>query len=70
MEVSVDIPLVFHVGMHKTGTTWLQNAYFSKNENFNLLNNSIEPWEDELLKEIISVDEQDFDIQKIRKLIK
>jgi hypothetical protein len=70
LEVLEDIPLVFHIGMHKTGTTWLQNSYFSKNKDFNLLNDTIEPWNDDLLKEIISVDELDFNIQKVRKIIK
>jgi hypothetical protein len=70
LEVLADIPLVFHIGMHKTGTTWLQNSYFSKSSSFNLLNNTSEPWNDELLKEIISADELDFNIHKIRKIIK
>ena len=36
--------IYFHIGFHKTGTTWLQNKLFLNTEHFNLINNHTQPW--------------------------
>ncbi len=60
--------VVFHIGHHKTGTTWLQNSYFQQTEVFNLLNNTQQPWRDVLCKKIIRSEK--FDSQGCREIIK
>lgn len=45
--------LIVHIGLHKTGSTWLQKMFFEADENFHLLNDFKKPWEDELCKAII-----------------
>ena len=45
--------LVFHIGHHKTGSTWLQQNYFNELEEFNLLNDYIKPWDDSLCQAVI-----------------
>lgn len=49
--------LVFHIGHHKTGTTWLQRNYFEGTAEFNLLNSYIAPWDDELCQALISTND-------------
>lgn len=61
--------LFFHIGFHKTGTTWLQNVCFEKKSVFNLLNNYKQPWNDELCINIIQKDEYDFDPTLCRSII-
>ena len=34
--------IYFHIGFHKTGSTWLQRELFSDKSYFNLLNNFFE----------------------------
>lgn len=46
--------LIFHIGFHKTGTTWLQKKYFSNPDLFHLLNDPIVPWNDDLCRMIIN----------------
>jgi hypothetical protein len=55
--------LVYHIGFHKTGTTWLQNVLFKEKEIFNLINNSQRPWEDEFCRQIINHNQYDFNLQ-------
>lgn len=61
--------VVFHIGMHKTGTTWLQNTYFLNDKSYHLINDTISPWDDELLKNIIGVCDYDFHPYRSRKII-
>lgn len=60
--------LVFHVGHHKTGTTWLQSNYFQNNYVFNLLNDYRRPWEDELCINIIQAEK--FNVKKCKEIIR
>ncbi|WP_346857509.1 sulfotransferase domain-containing protein [uncultured Draconibacterium sp.] len=43
----------FHIGFHKTGTTWLQTQIFSNSDHFNLINNFREPWKDEIIQYLV-----------------
>ncbi|MDX2360035.1 MAG: sulfotransferase [Crocinitomicaceae bacterium] len=45
--------LVFHIGHHKTGSTWMQQHYFQAEDQFHLLNDTKLPWDDVLCREII-----------------
>lgn len=62
--------IVFHIGHHKTGTSWLQSQYFSNEKYFNLLNNFQSPWDDFLCKEIIHRDVEDFNSNICKSYLK
>lgn len=53
--------LVFHIGYHKTGTSWLQQSYFREHPEIALLSNSEQPWEDKFLSYLIATPDTDFD---------
>lgn len=53
--------LAFHIGYHKTGTSWLQQSYFREHPGIELLCNSEHPWEDKLLAYLIATPDADFD---------
>ena len=62
--------ILFHIGFHKTGSTWLQQKYFSNSSNFNLINNSVEPWKDILIKNIVSNTSDDININELSQSFK
>ena len=45
--------LYFHIGFHKTATTFLQKNIFSNKKTFNLLNNYKTPWDDEIIRYLV-----------------
>lgn len=53
--------LVFHIGYHKTATSWLQQSYFREHPGIALLSNSERPWEDKLLSYLIATPDAVFD---------
>jgi hypothetical protein len=69
LEVLKELNVVYHVGFHKTGTTWLQNHFFTKNKGLKLLNNPNEPWKEDFLQQIITYNDCDFCENETRKLI-
>ena len=38
------VNIVFHIGHHKTASSWLQEIYFTNHPDINLINNYFEPW--------------------------
>ena len=64
----LDINVVLHIGVHKSGTTWLQEAFFSKHPDLNLVNNYNEPWKDNLIKYLIKKDNQ-FSPERAREIL-
>lgn len=60
---------VFHIGYHKTGSTWLQNVYYKQHPRIRLINNTVQPWNDRFLKSLIGASERDFDAQVSRALL-
>lgn len=52
----------FHIGHHKTGTTWLQKGLFAQHPDIHLLSNSSAPWNCKLLQHIIGKSERSFDL--------
>ncbi|TCK18166.1 sulfotransferase domain-containing protein [Thiogranum longum] len=53
--------LVFHIGYHKTGTSWLQQCYFRQHPGIVLLGNPEQPWEDSFLSYLIATPDTDFE---------
>ncbi len=64
----MELKLVYHIGFHKTGTSWLQKSFFSKEPIFQLLNDYVHPWNDDLCKTIVNFPEQKFNLNKCIKL--
>lgn len=56
--------LVFHIGHHKTATTWLQTQYFSKHPQLNLVVNFRQPWDDNFLRYLINSTDRKFNPQE------
>ena len=61
--------IVFHLGLHKTASTWLQSVYFTKHPDIALLNDFSKPWEDELIRYLELNDYQSFKSQYYQQLI-
>lgn len=53
--------LCFHIGFHKTGSTWLQNELFLKSEYFNLINDFVRPWNDPIVSYLVRTPISEFD---------
>ena len=45
---------VFHIGYHKTATSWLQRSYFRLHPEIMLLGNYLAPWDDPFLSYLIT----------------
>lgn len=61
--------IYFHIGFHKTGSTWLQRELFSDKSYFNLLNNFFEPWKDDLTSYLVKCNLSTFDPIYFNKLV-
>jgi len=61
--------LVFHIGYHKTGSSWLQQCYFRQHPEIALLSNSEQPWEDSFLSYLIATPDTDFDPETAKELL-
>ncbi len=61
--------LVFHIGYHKTATSWMQQRYFREHPEIALLSNSERPWKDRLLSYLIATRDTDFDPEVGRALL-
>lgn len=57
--------IYIHIGHHKTGSTFLQKI-FQSNSDVNLLNDFVQPWNDELIKTLIS--KEDYSVEKVKKV--
>ena len=55
-----------HIGHHKTGTSWMQQVLFTKEQGFCVLNNYKEPWKDALLRALVTG--EGFEPERIRAL--
>lgn len=62
--------VVFHVGFHKTGTTWLQSRFFSNLPNVALVADWREPWNDELLAGLISASDRHFPREDVANVLR
>ena len=52
--------IAFHIGLHKTATTWLQSVYFDKHPEIKVINNYTNPWNDELIRYLVLEDSHSF----------
>ena len=69
MPQAVDaVPLLFHIGYHKTGTSWLQQVFFPGHAAFVPLI-ATQPWDDPLMRALVAVSERSFDPQRARALL-
>lgn len=62
--------LVFHIGHHKTATTWLQTKFFDSHPDIELLSNFNAPWDDEFISYLIGTSERKFDNNLCSSLLK
>jgi len=53
--------IVFHIGLHKTGSSWLQQHYFRAHPELQLLCDPTQPWDDPFLRSIIAVSDREFE---------
>jgi hypothetical protein len=60
---------IYHIGLHKTATTWLQQCYFSRHPHLCLVNNYNKPWQDPFLHYLITTPAGKFDAQAGRALL-
>jgi len=51
----------YHIGLHKTATTWLQQIYFSQHPQLHLLNDWNNPWDDAFLNYLVVTPVKKFD---------
>ncbi len=61
--------LTFHIGHHKTATTWLQKSCFSSHSQLKVLSNWKAPWDDVFLSHLIGSSQRTFDAHKCRELM-
>jgi hypothetical protein len=60
--------LVFHIGHHKTATTWLQSGYFSEHPEVVLAADFQQPWNDEFLFYLIGSTERTFSVSRCQSI--
>lgn len=61
--------ITFHVGLHKTATTWLQSVFFKAYPDIHLINNYNEPWNDEIIRYLVLKDRYSFDPEVFRGMV-
>jgi Sulfotransferase family len=61
--------LVFHIGHHKTATTWLQTGYFSEHPQIRLAAEFHTPWNDAFLAHLIGSTERSFSVSECRSIL-
>lgn len=61
--------LSFHLGLHKTASTWFQATYFKNHPEIAFLNNYQTPWNDELIRYLIENDSRSFNRHQYKKMV-
>lgn len=59
--------VVFHIGHHKTATSWLQDYYFSKHPDIHVISNYCFPWTDSFLHYLVTTSERKFSVARCRE---
>lgn len=59
----------YHIGFHKTATTWFQQVYFNQHPQLCLLNKWNDPWNDEFLRYLIATPIGKFDADIAKQLL-
>lgn len=65
----MQLRITFHVGLHKTATTWLQSIFFKQHPNICLLNDYEKPWSDEIIQYLVRNDRFSFSPEKFRHMV-
>lgn len=60
--------VTFHIGHHKTATTWLQQGLFKEHPSIYLLNDPRKPWTNSVLFDVVSESVRSFDANKSKDL--
>jgi hypothetical protein len=53
MLLNERVDILFHVGFHKTASTWLQAGFFTEHPDLGLLNNYTAPWDDPITASLV-----------------
>lgn len=61
---------LFHIGFHKTASTWLQEGLWAEHPDLCLLNGFRTPWEDPVIRELVQPSGGRNEIQVIRRLLR
>lgn len=61
--------IIFHLGLHKTATTWFQKVYFKEHPEIVMLNNALQPWSDRLITYLVQTPYGEFDPEYYNKLV-
>jgi hypothetical protein len=62
--------VAFHIGYHKTATSWLQQTYFPNHPEIQALCDSRAPWNDPFLSYLIGTPDSKFDSQKCARILR
>ncbi|WP_282167889.1 sulfotransferase [Shewanella japonica] len=60
--------VTFHVGHHKTATTWLQDGLFSQHPQICLLNDHKKPWNNPVLHYVVTESERSYNYEHAKSL--
>jgi hypothetical protein len=60
----------FHIGYHKTGTTWLQQKFFTQHPGIINIGDSQNPWDDPFLGYLIGTSDRKFNRERCVELFK
>lgn len=60
---------VFHIGFHKTATSWLQQTYFVEHPEIALISDSAKPWRDTFLSYLVTTRDDEFHPARARELL-
>lgn len=61
--------VVFHIGYHKTASSWLQQIYFPAHPEIEMIADSVAPWDDPLLRSLIATSDRKFEPLQCKKLL-
>ncbi len=60
---------VFHIGLHKTGTTWFQMVFYPHHKHIHNIVDSSAPWKDPIMRGLVKPAESMFDAVAMRKRV-
>lgn len=61
--------IAFHIGYHKTATTWLQQIFFKSHPEIVPISNSPHPWDDPFLRYLIKTPDSKFNSAHAKKIL-
>ena len=64
------VDVAFHIGYHKTASSWLQQVYFPAHPEIEMIADSVAPWDDPLLRCLIATSDLKFNSQTCSDLLR